>query len=838
MRKICQADVLLLLRDKKFFSCQNKEIVDCFYKMGYTGLNDSRISEIANGKKNGISDLNVDKFYECFFKVKLSKATDGQKTAWFDAIKTYVSKNKLEFDGWQGKEDDTIELYIHRMLEYGLTNISKKPDNSIPDDSNAGNSKENNSPVLRNQNFWEPDNFTGRTDLLDVMQRKLEETHTVVLSGLGGIGKTKLCEKFSTLQKSRYTQIQRIFCEENAQSFHEMIAKLVFENIDDKKWSEEERYSKKYELLKQADDSVLIIFDNVDKEPVDMNVFQDLRRNSKINIIITTRLSERFDDNITISVDALEIEDQISLFEKYYRKLKNEKEIDNVKQLLASIQGHTLMIILLASVIRKKGIPISKVLELWKNDSDSIKGISVKAKKDDNDIEGNLPDILNKIFKIGTLSPDQQKVLYYLVFLPTEGVSREFLLNYVMDKFTDPIDSLSTNGWISASVEYDNIKLHPVIKDILKVQMPRDFSENKYFFNQIHSAVFSEDAKEYSDDLCQLIQSITEIIRFNEKFYDDDMIKLLDMACFCYNHYKYKYCENLCLTALRIVDDYSDGIFKSDTLIKLFTQSGKVYQRIADYEKAICYFKKSIDCQKNTKSIELGKSYRRLGEVYRKASRYEEALEWDNKALEIFHDQHIDSDDVVIAEATNAIGVVYLNMAQKFPGEAHNYYLKALEYYQNALQLRLNVPDKTRDLAFSYHNIGSVYNKMGNYEEALKYHQQGLQIRLDNDLEQTDIAASYTWIGNDYLALNDMEKSKQNLEIALSIREKILGTDHPDYAWTLDSLFCWYKTIKDYKSALQTINRIIEIRMACLGKEHSYTILAIEKRNSLIHNMT
>ena len=125
-----------------------------------------------------------------------------------------------------------------------------------------------------------------------------------------------------------------------------------------------------------------------------------------------------------------------------------------------------------------------------------------------------------------------------------------------------------------------------------------------------------------------------------------------------------------------------------------------------------------------------------------------------------------------------------------------------------------------------------------NYEEALKYHQQGLQIRLDNDLEQTDIAASYTWIGNDYLALNDMEKSKQNLEIALSIREKILGTDHPDYAWTLDSLFCWYKTIKDYKSALQTINRIIEIRMACLGKEHSYTILAIEKRNSLIHNMT
>ena len=127
---------------------------------------------------------------------------------------------------------------------------------------------------------------------------------------------------------------------------------------------------------------------------------------------------------------------------------------------------------------------------------------------------------------------------------------------------------------------------------------------------------------------------------------------------------------------------------------------------------------------------------------------------------------------------------------------------------------------------------------MGNYEEALKYHQQGLQIRLDNDLEQTDIAASYTWIGNDYLALNDMEKSKQNLEIALSIREKILGTDHPDYAWTLDSLFCWYKTIKDYKSALQTINRIIEIRMACLGKEHSYTILAIEKRNSLIHKMT
>ena len=515
-----------------------------------------------------------------------------------------------------------------------------------------------------------------------------------------------------------------------------------------------------------------------------------------------------------------EKENQIKLFEKHYRPLKNEEELANVTKLLSFVQGHTLMITLLA-FLTKKGFTIKRVLEMWESDSYTENNIKVRATKDDKDIEGDITEVLEKIFRIGSLNPKQQTVLYEMIFLPTEGISREFLL-MIMEEYMDPINELGNNGWITFSVKEDYIKIHPVIQDMIRKNIKRSFSDNKAFFDKIHSAICMDESREYAEDLCKLMQSITEIIQFDSTFDNDCMEKILDMERFCYKNYKYRICRNLCDTAVNIAEKNNGHRFLVPTLVKLYTHSGKIYQRLAEYDLAIGYYQKAINCQNGIESAELGKSYRNLGEVYRKASKYSEALEWDNKALEIF--KNISADIIDIAEAKNAIGVVYLNMDE---------FDNALKYYQEALELRLKVPERSKDLAFSYHNIGTAYNKTNQYEKALEYHKKGLQIRIENNLEQTDIAASYTWLGNDYLQLKNMDESRKNIDRALSIREKILGKNHPDYAWTLDTLTSWYEENKDYENALITIRMVKKIRMDCLGENHKYTSKAKEREKAI-----
>ena len=57
-------------------------------------------------------------------------------------------------------------------------------------------------------------------------------------------------------------------------------------------------------------------------------------------------------------------------------------------------------------------------------------------------------------------------------------------------------------------------------------------------------------------------------------------------------------------------------------------------------------------------------------------------------------------------------------------------YLKALSYYEKALEIRQKtLPPNHPDLAISYNNIGSVYDKMGEYSKALSSYEKALEIR-------------------------------------------------------------------------------------------------------------
>ena len=58
----------------------------------------------------------------------------------------------------------------------------------------------------------------------------------------------------------------------------------------------------------------------------------------------------------------------------------------------------------------------------------------------------------------------------------------------------------------------------------------------------------------------------------------------------------------------------------------------------------------------------------------------------------------------------------------------------------------------------------------------------------------------------------------------MEIRRRILGEDHADTASSYNSVGCTYKTLGNYKEALNYKTKSLEIRRRILGEDHANTV--------------
>ena len=152
-------------------------------------------------------------------------------------------------------------------------------------------------------------------------------------------------------------------------------------------------------------------------------------------------------------------------------------------------------------------------------------------------------------------------------------------------------------------------------------------------------------------------------------------------------------------------------------------------------------------------------------------------------------------------------------------------YKEAKLVYLRLISLReaLYGPDHP-DTATSYHNIGRVYHRLGDYAKALEYYRKALDIRervLGSDHPST--AASYNYIGMVYRSQGDYPKALEYYRKALDIRERVLGPDHPDTATSYNNIGVVYHSQGDYPKALEYYGKALAIRERVLGSDHPNT---------------
>lgn len=137
------------------------------------------------------------------------------------------------------------------------------------------------------------------------------------------------------------------------------------------------------------------------------------------------------------------------------------------------------------------------------------------------------------------------------------------------------------------------------------------------------------------------------------------------------------------------------------------------------------------------------------------------------------------------------------------------------------------------------HNKGRVYDFKGDFKNAIVWYEKGMLIREKIlGKEHVDFAWSLNNLAYVYQELGEFKKSESYYLEARSIRERVLGVAHPDYAASLNNLAILNWKLGKYSTAEQYYLEAKSIRERTLGKEHQDYIQVLINLGALYSNMS
>ncbi|CAF1019657.1 unnamed protein product [Adineta steineri] len=161
--------------------------------------------------------------------------------------------------------------------------------------------------------------------------------------------------------------------------------------------------------------------------------------------------------------------------------------------------------------------------------------------------------------------------------------------------------------------------------------------------------------------------------------------------------------------------------------------------------------------------------------------------------------------------------------------EALTYYEKSLAIYQETL------PANHLNLASAYNNIGLVYYNMGDYPKALSCFEKDLAIGQQSlPSNHPSLGGSYNNLGNVYYNMGDYPKALSYYEKALAIQEQSLTSNHPDLGTSYNNIGNVYEKMDNYSKAHSFYERAVQIGRQSLPTNHP----TLQQRRKNLERMT
>ena len=597
-------------------------------------------------------------------------------------------------------------------------------------------------------------NVIGREKDLERLWELLSEKKHVMLTGMGGIGKTQLARQLFHNYKGEFVEVAWIEYRGNFKdSVLEGINTVRFKDDKDKYSSREERWQDIICTLKNDKKKKLFIIDNVEngtnQHPEQDIDLLKLTGWEETYVLLTSRSEVQLNHLYAqFAVDFLDLEKCIELF-KYYHESK-DFERETIVKIVDLAYKHTMTIELLA-----KGVSEGEDLETYyQRIKDGFESVDRKITVIHNrNVEATIEEQLKILYSMQVLEEKDRKILNCFAILPVNCDCKLKDIERWFGFESSDLDNVRKTGWLSYDKERKTFLIQPTVREIVRFDFKKDGQNKK-----------SIAPKGTSDRIVEYFKS--QPYRFTIE-----------------NGRNFGYVVWMIEIARSVMATVAQE--KNDCIAALYYNIGVGYNELGEYEEALFHFDKAKKIREKTlKAMQtnMANTYNNIGLVHLLQNEYDLALKYYYDALAIWR-KNFKVTNLTIAESYSRLGGAFRKKGGEFD------LIKALKYHEWALEIRTRYGKESLNVAVSYNNIGTVYLAQKKYNEAEAFINKALAIveLYDNNSAKKKekkkgriIAEIFYNSGELYLC---QKKKGEALEYYKKAYQKLLedfGENHPE----------------------------------------------------------
>lgn len=559
-------------------------------------------------------------------------------------------------------------------------------DNKVYNNITVYLESERNFVVTEKTNIKPVSYFVGREEELQDLRQIIEKGYKAVLvSGMGGIGKTHICRKlfeeyYVKHKKGEVEPFDHIGYIEYSNDMDSSLMKcLQYKEQNNPELNKEAAWKELNDLASGG--KLLLFVDNVDKS---MSEDVSLQRLETIPgaIILTSRYTAFSDQFELYPVGFLDIEQCKQIYTKIRfgssEKTLSKEEIQELEYVILKLAGrHTITVEFLAHLAKTKSWSVKKLRKELEE-----KGFRLAFHKNGNIV--NIQESYEKLYNLSNLTKAEQNIMEAFSIFPYIPLEAEICNQWLLSdagasEDDDILMGLYQKGWLQFDMVQESYALHPVFA--------------QFIFDR---------CKPKEENHCGLIEECQKSLEIPES----------GSALGCQ-----KFIPFVTNVSEKLIGD--NNIQQAECMSKI----AYLLMSIEKYKKAEELYEKTLRERKR----ELGEEhpsiaicYNNLAGVYGREDDYKKVEELYEKALRVR--------ERVLGEGHLSTIMNYFDLALVYAREGD--YIKSEKICIKALEIRERVlREEYPDTATNYKNLAEVYEEESEYKKAEKLYEKPQRIR-------------------------------------------------------------------------------------------------------------
>ena len=596
----------------------------------------------------------------------------------------------------------------------------------------------------------------GRESELTTIHSKLRlDEKRLIVTGLGGVGKTSFLIKFIEWYREDYNHIIWISIpkvgEINNLSSVLTGDNLLLSNLKfqyDFTLSNDENAKILLNGLQKIPGKNLIILDNI--SPSDLS-FIDYIPSKSWTILASSRY--KLDSYENYVLETLDETSALTLFLHIYPK--GNLFVDDVKRILAIVGYHTLTIELISKVLKahRGKLSIKELAQKIDFGGLNSKDIQIKVKLNQTHLSNEQREVqiiehLLSVFDNLALEEIDLDILKKFSILPAIPIEEDFLISLFEFKeeeakaFLDRATALSDQGWLIFDEENNQYRCHQMIQEIVRHQYKPTFEDHKVYIS--HLIVNSKQSN------LKLLYSLLPFFELAIKYFSWDFPEIVILNQAISNFYysigdlqKSKvYLDKTSLKNSIHKEGFDFVIFLQQG--DIFFEEGKFRESIENYIEALQQIDNRIGKGDNFLIPTKLSTFERIGNVYKQEGNFDKAKYYFEKGTAYIKSIIPTLDSEPLLEFYYAKAMYNLGSIASKIGDLDQSILLCTESIKFLEKLKITIKSKLTN-NFSMIKLADLLNTLG-----LNYSLLGEIFIHKDDMEQ-----AFHYLCNDFNIANE-----------------------------------------------------------------------------------